>query len=76
MLQTSDKYAPNKAYYIDKYEGFGNLTSIRGAKLFASQAHFYDVPQDLDDIKSIIKNSTDGKQILPSDENDLSYFKL
>ena len=76
MLQTSDKYAPNKAYYIDRYEGFGNLTSIKGAKIFASQAHFYDVPPKLDDIKSTIKNSTDDSQILPSDDNDLSYFKL
>ena len=52
------------------------MTSIRGAKLFASQAHFYDVPTSIDSIKSIIRNSTDGKLIQASKENDLSYFKL
>lgn len=41
-------------FYLDKYDGFANLTSQRGAKVFASQAHYFGVPNELAPMMSVI----------------------
>lgn len=46
MLLKGDEYEPNKAYYLDKYNGFANMTSLRGAKVFACQPHYFSADSD------------------------------
>ncbi len=76
MLENSSKFPRNHAFYIDKYDGFANLTSQRGAKVFICQPHYFQVPSVFQNITSVILDRVTGKEINPSHANDQSYFYL
>lgn len=76
MLLKGDENERNRAFYLDKYDGFANMTSLRGAKLFACQPHFFGVELDLKDKEAVILDAVTGKEINPSHDNDQSYFFL
>lgn len=44
MLAKSDENPLNKNYYMDKFSGLANLTSLESAPVFASQCRYLGVP--------------------------------
>ena len=74
-LQSKATNQDNGAYFMDKWDGVLNLTSVKRAPVFISKLHYLHADSRLQSSVNLYKDAAKTQKISPSDQDD-SYFDV